>query len=420
VDSSALPEQVVGDVLASAFDSAGQRCSALRILCLQDDIAERVLTMLKGAMRELEVGNPDRLRTDIGPVISAEASAMISAHIEAMRAQGHLVEQLPLHAATARGSFVAPALIEIDSPAQLKREVFGPVLHVLRYQRAGLNGLIDAINQTGYGLTFGLHTRIDETIAQVTQRIAAGNLYVNRNIIGAVVGVQPFGGTGLSGTGPKAGGPWYLDRLLARVPAEPGTQAPGDIAPAAPATALAYGRWLTSRGHEAAAKRVAQYLRHTRLGAARELSGPVGERNLLAVRPRGAVLSLAQTRFGALVQIGAILATGNSALIAIDNPAAAELATLPEDLRILLQPCADWSQAKGVAGALFEGEAAALQAAARQLASLDGPVLQIQGVTVSGLATGTEDYALEGLLEEVSISTNTAAAGGNAQLMTLE
>ncbi len=420
VDSSALPEQVVGDVIASAFDSAGQRCSALRILCLQDDIAERVLSMLKGAMRELEVGNPDRLRTDIGPVISAEASAVINAHIEAMRAQGHPVEQLPLPAATARGSFVAPALIEIDSPAELKREVFGPVLHVLRYPRAGLNGLIDAINQTGYGLTFGLHTRIDETIAQVTQRIAAGNLYVNRNIIGAVVGVQPFGGTGLSGTGPKAGGPWYLDRLLARVPAEPEAQAPGDIAPAAPATAAAYGRWLASRGHEAAARRVAQYLRRTRLGAARELPGPVGERNLHAVRPRGAILSVAQTCFGALLQIGAILATGNTALIAADNPAAAALATLPEELRALLQPCADWRQATGVAGALFEGDAAALQAIARPLASLDGPVLQIQGATVSGLATGAEDYALEALLEEVSISTNTAAAGGNAQLMTLE
>ncbi|HEX9473162.1 MAG TPA: trifunctional transcriptional regulator/proline dehydrogenase/L-glutamate gamma-semialdehyde dehydrogenase, partial [Steroidobacteraceae bacterium] len=249
VDSSALPEQVVGDVMASAFDSAGQRCSALRILCLQDDIAERVLAMLKGAMHELEVGNPDRLRTDIGPVITPEARAMISAHIEAMRAQGHPIEQRPLPAAAAYGSFVAPALIEISSPGELRREVFGPVLHVLRYQRAGLDALVDAINQTGYGLTFGLHTRIDETIAQVTQRIVAGNIYVNRNIIGAVVGVQPFGGTGLSGTGPKAGGPWYLGRLLARVPDEAEAQQPGDIEPAAPATAVAYGRYLESRGH---------------------------------------------------------------------------------------------------------------------------------------------------------------------------
>ena len=419
VDSSALPEQVVADVMASAFDSAGQRCSALRILCLQEDIAERMLAMLKGAMRELEVGNPDRLHTDIGPVITPEAGALISAHIEAMRAQGHEIEQRPLPVAAAHGSFVAPALIEISGPAELRREVFGPVLHVLRYQRAGLDALIDAINQTGYGLTFGLHTRIDETIAQVTQRVVAGNIYVNRNIIGAVVGVQPFGGTGLSGTGPKAGGPWYLDRLLAHVPDEPEAPAPGDIEPAPPATAVAYGRFLAGRGHVAAASRVAQYLRRTRLGAAHELPGPVGERNLRAVRPRGAILALAHTSGGALMQIGAILATGNTALIVADNPAAAELAALPQELRAQLQPCPDWHQATAIAGVLFEGEAAALQAVARQLASLDGPVAQIQSATVSGLATGAEDYSLQALLEEVSISTNTAAAGGNAQLMAL-
>jgi len=419
VDSSALPEQVVGDVMASAFDSAGQRCSALRILCLQDDIAERVLAMLKGAMHELEVGNPDRLRTDIGPVISPEARAMITAHIEAMRAQGHRIEQLPLPAAAAHGSFVAPALIEISSPADLRREVFGPVLHVLRYQRAGLDALVDAINQTGYGLTFGLHTRIDETIAQVTQRIVAGNIYVNRNIIGAVVGVQPFGGTGLSGTGPKAGGPWYLDRLLARVPDEAEAPQAGDIEPAPPATAVAYAHHLESRGHVAAASRVAQYLRRTCLGAARELRGPVGERNLRAVRPRGAILALAHTSGGALMQIGAILATGNRALILADNPAAAELAALPQDLRAHLQSCSDWRQGAAIAGVLFEGDAAALQATVRQLAALDGPVVQIQSATVSGLATGAEDYSLQALLEEVSISTNSAAAGGNAQLMTL-
>jgi RHH-type proline utilization regulon transcriptional repressor/proline dehydrogenase/delta 1-pyrroline-5-carboxylate dehydrogenase len=419
VDSSALPEQVVGDVITSAFDSAGQRCSALRILCLQDDIAERVLAMLKGAMRELEVGNPDRLHTDIGPVITAEARAVISAHIEAMRAQGHAIEQSALPPAAAHGSFVAPALIEISSPAELRREVFGPVLHVLRYRRSELDALIDAINQTGYGLTFGLHTRIDETIARVTQRIAAGNIYVNRNIIGAVVGVQPFGGTGLSGTGPKAGGPWYLDRLLTRVPDEPDAPQPGDIEPVPPATAVAYCRYLESRGQESAARRVAHYLRRTRLGAARELRGPVGERNLLGVRPRGAILALAHTSFGALAQIGAILATGNTALIVTDNPAAAELAALPRDLRAQLQPCPDWRQATAIAGVLFEGDATALQATVRQLASLDGPVLQIQSATVSGLATGAEDYSLQALLEEVSVSTNTAAAGGNAQLMTL-
>ena len=419
VDSSALPEQVVGDVLASAFDSAGQRCSALRILCLQEDIAGQVLSMLRGAMRELVIGNPDRLPTDVGPVITAEAGAMISAHLEAMRAKGHPIEQSELPPAAAYGNFVAPALIEIGGPSDVPREVFGPVLHVLRYRRRELNALIDAINRTGYGLTFGLHTRIDETIAQVTRRIAAGNIYVNRNIIGAVVGVQPFGGTGLSGTGPKAGGPWYLERLLTRSPDEPESAKPGDIEPAPPPAAVAYGHFLEAHGQEAAARRVAQYLRRTRLGAARELPGPVGERNLSAVRPRGAIVALAQTRFGALVQLGAILATGNSAIIQAGNPAAAELAGLPQECRALLQRCDDWRLAVPFAAVLFEGDAAPLQATARQLAALEGPIRQIQGVTVSGLAAGAEDYALEALLEEVSISTNTAAAGGNAQLMML-
>ncbi|HEX9474267.1 MAG TPA: hypothetical protein VF931_08755, partial [Steroidobacteraceae bacterium] len=178
--------------------------------------------------------------------------------------------------------------------------------------------------------------------------------------------------------------------------------------------------YLESRGHVAAARRVAQYLRRTPLGAARELRGPVGERNLRAVRARGAILALAQTSGGALMQIGAILATGNTALIVADNPAAAELAALPQDLRAQLQSCPDWRQGAAIAGVLYEGDdATALQAIVRQLASLDGPVVQIQSATVAGLATGAEDYSLQALLEEVSVSTNTAAAGGNAQLMTL-
>ena len=215
VDSSALAEQVVVDVLSSAFDSAGQRCSALRILCLQDDVADRMLTMLKGAMAELEVGDPRRLSVDVGPVITAEARDAITAHIEKMRGRGHKVTQTPLGDAAARGTFVPPTLIEVSKIADVEREVFGPVLHVLRYKREALDKLIDDINAAGYGLTFGLHTRIDETIARVVERIEAGNIYVNRNIIGATVGVQPFGGSRLSGTGPKAGGPLYLSRLVA-------------------------------------------------------------------------------------------------------------------------------------------------------------------------------------------------------------
>ena len=227
VDSSALAEQVVADALASAFDSAGQRCSALRLLCVQEDVADRTIEMLKGAMDELRVGRPDRLAVDVGPVIDDEAREAIEAHVEAMRAQGRRVYRrvaLPRRgdddgaAATRLGSFVVPTLIELDDARELTREVFGPVLHVVRWRRETLPALLDAIDATGYALTLGLHTRLDETIELVTRRSRAGNVYVNRNMIGAVVGVQPFGGEGLSGTGPKAGGPLYLRRLLAPVP----------------------------------------------------------------------------------------------------------------------------------------------------------------------------------------------------------
>ncbi|WP_409257550.1 L-glutamate gamma-semialdehyde dehydrogenase, partial [Klebsiella pneumoniae] len=223
VDSSALTEQVVIDVLASAFDSAGQRCSALRVLCLQEEVADHTLTMLRGAMSECRMGNPGRLTTDIGPVIDAEAKENIERHIQAMRAKGRTVYQaVRENSEDARewrhGTFVPPTLIELDSFDELKKEVFGPVLHVVRYNRNELDKLVEQINASGYGLTLGVHTRIDETIAQVTGSAKVGNLYVNRNMVGAVVGVQPFGGEGLSGTGPKAGGPLYLYRLLSSRP----------------------------------------------------------------------------------------------------------------------------------------------------------------------------------------------------------
>lgn len=212
VDSTALPEQVVNDVIASSFQSAGQRCSALRVLFLQQDIADRVIKMLSGAMDELRVGNPALLSTDVGPVIDSEAKTTLEAHIARMQRDGRLLNRTILKSETSHGTFVAPAAFEIDSIEQLQREVFGPVLHVVRFQADRLDGVIDNINAAGYGLTFGIHSRIDSTIAHVLKRLRVGNAYVNRNTIGAVVGVQPFGGEGLSGTGPKAGGPHYLHR----------------------------------------------------------------------------------------------------------------------------------------------------------------------------------------------------------------
>jgi RHH-type proline utilization regulon transcriptional repressor/proline dehydrogenase/delta 1-pyrroline-5-carboxylate dehydrogenase len=273
-DSSALPEQVVADALTSAFDSAGQRCSALRLLCVQEDVADRILPMLRGAMAELRIGNPRLLATDVGPVIDEDARAGLDRYITQRRDEGLRVTSLPLPPACAHGTFVAPTLIEIDDPRMLTREVFGPVLHVVRYREGGLAALVDAINATGYGLTHGIHSRIDETIDFVAGRIRAGNVYVNRNIIGAVVGVQPFGGEGLSGTGPKAGGPRYLWRLVRE-------------------------------------RRPVQAL------DAQALAGPTGESNVLSSHPRGRVACVAGDERERAAQAALAASLGNVAAEAL-------------------------------------------------------------------------------------------------------
>jgi RHH-type proline utilization regulon transcriptional repressor/proline dehydrogenase/delta 1-pyrroline-5-carboxylate dehydrogenase len=213
VDSSALPEQVVLDAVYSAFNSAGQRCSALRILCVQEEILPKVLRLLAGYMDELSVGDPALLETDVGPAIDAPARDMLETHAQRIVREARWQHRCRLGAATRNGHFVAPLAVQIDRLDLLEREVFGPMLHVLPYRSRELESLVDAINATGYGLTFGIHSRIDSTIRRVASRISAGNIYVNRNMIGAVVGTQPFGGRGLSGTGPKAGGPHYLHRF---------------------------------------------------------------------------------------------------------------------------------------------------------------------------------------------------------------
>ncbi|MGY4876791.1 bifunctional proline dehydrogenase/L-glutamate gamma-semialdehyde dehydrogenase PutA [Vreelandella aquamarina] len=211
VDSTALPEQVVVDVIQSAFQSAGQRCSALRVLYLQEDVADRVISILKGAMNELQVGDPRQLGTDVGPVIDEEARAGLQAHIDALKNEGRLIAETPMASEpTQNGTFIAPVAFSIDSINSLSREQFGPILHIVRYKASQLDKVIDEINARGYGLTFGVHSRNESFAADIARRMRVGNVYINRNIIGAVVGVQPFGGQGLSGTGPKAGGPHYL------------------------------------------------------------------------------------------------------------------------------------------------------------------------------------------------------------------
>ncbi|HAI58510.1 MAG TPA: bifunctional proline dehydrogenase/L-glutamate gamma-semialdehyde dehydrogenase, partial [Xanthomonadaceae bacterium] len=212
-DSSALPEQVVKDAVASAFDSAGQRCSAARVLFVQDDIADKVMHMLAGAMDELVIGDPGLLSTDVGPVIDEDAKRGLEAHAARMDKEARLIHIAKLPESCANGCFVAPRAYELKSLSQLDREVFGPILHVVRWKADQLDQVINDINGTGFGLTLGIHSRIDATVQHIAKHVRVGNCYVNRNQIGAVVGVQPFGGEGLSGTGPKAGGPHYLPKF---------------------------------------------------------------------------------------------------------------------------------------------------------------------------------------------------------------
>ncbi len=440
VDSSALAEQVVADVLQSAFDSAGQRCSALRVLCLQEDVAERTLEMLTGAMKELSIGNPDRLSTDVGPVIDVEARRGIDAHIAAMREKGRKVTQLPLPEGCAAGTFVPPTLIEVDSLDELKREVFGPVLHVIRYRRSQLDRLLEQIRATGYGLTLGIHTRIDETIAHVIGRAHVGNIYVNRNVIGAVVGVQPFGGEGLSGTGPKAGGALYLSRLLATRPAglpkslvralvvdaprgesgERAQSAPQSAPQSAHSALTALRDWLIAEREPALAARCDGYLDYVLAGATAVLPGPTGERNTYTLSARGTVLCVPSTATGARAQLAVVLATGNRALF---SGAAGEalVSALPASLKAhasVQNPVQKGADAQYDA-VLFEGDSDELLALVKEVARRGGPIVSVQGVAAHALANGDEDYALERLLTERSVSVNTAAAGGNANLMTI-
>jgi len=425
VDSSALAEQVVGDVVNSAFDSAGQRCSALRVLCLQEDVADRILEMLKGAMGELTLANPDRLSTDVGPVIDEEARGNIVRHVEAMRAKGRRVHQADPNAvqsaACRNGTFVPPTLIELDSIEELKREVFGPVLHVVRYPRAALNTMIDQINNTGYGLTLGIHTRIDETIAHIVDRAHVGNLYVNRNIVGAVVGVQPFGGEGLSGTGPKAGGPLYLHRLLSVCPQDAVVRVVrasdvADAAQAAPVSAelAALKGWAQGSLPEVAAA-CDQFAAASASGISATLPGPTGERNTYSLLPRERVLCLAQTESDLALQLGAVLAVGAQALW-VDTPVAKSLlARLPAAVQSRVRMVSDWkSSDTDFDAVLHHGDSDQLRTVCEQVATRPGPIVGVQG-----LAQGEPNIALERLLIERSLSVNTAAAGGNASLMTI-
>ena len=424
VDSSALLEQVTADVLASAFDSAGQRCSALRVLCVQDDVADRLLELIKGAMAELRMGNPGLLEVDVGPVIDAEARDAIERHVSTLQATGRRVYRQVRAAdhALAQGTFVAPTLIEIDGLHELQREVFGPVLHVVRWQRQGLDALLQQINQTGYGLTLGVHTRIDETIERVVAQAHAGNVYVNRNMVGAVVGVQPFGGEGLSGTGPKAGGPLYLYRLLAARPEAALAQALEAVGTPATFTAPSAQRLTIDPALAAlrawtAARQDARHLQILDDSAAllpavrtRCLVSATGERNTYRWVPRDAVLCLADAAPAQWQQLCSVLAAGSRVVWPATPHNETLLAQLPVDVRTRIALASDWTYGSVHFDlVLHQGDADSLLRVQQTLAARPGPIVSVR--------SGTLPW--ESLWVERAVSVNTAAAGGNASLMTM-
>lgn len=416
VDSSALTEQVVIDVVNSAYDSAGQRCSALRVLCVQEDNYEVVRQMLMGAMQQLRVGDPSKLRTDIGPVIDLEAKQNIQKHIQNMQTKGHRVHQLMFdqdQSALNAGTFITPTLIELPNLNDLKREVFGPVLHLIRYKAGELEQLLEHINQKGYGLTMGLHTRIDETMQTVMSKAHVGNLYINRNIVGAVVGVQPFGGEGLSGTGPKAGGPLYIYRLMHKV-SEKKLRVPYAVKDE---QALRqhpivddFKAWATK--HFPTVSLVEPHAIAT--GQGFSLQGPTGEDNQYMILPRESVLSLAQTDTDQLQQLIAILSVGARPAVLANNAFILKhLQSMPSHVVNQIKVVNSIEQGEFEA-VLHHGHQAELLDLQKRIATRSGAI-----VGITHLASGDYDIPMERFVIERAISINTAAAGGNASLMTM-
>jgi RHH-type proline utilization regulon transcriptional repressor/proline dehydrogenase/delta 1-pyrroline-5-carboxylate dehydrogenase len=422
VDSTALPEQAVRDILISSFQSAGQRCSALRILYVQEDVHDRLMHMLSGALDALVIGDPWRTDIDVSPVIDAEAQKDITAYIEGHKKAGSLLKTL---VAPQGGTYVTPAIVKVSGISDMEREIFGPVLHVATFKARDIDLVVDAINNRQYGLTFGLHTRIDDRVEQIVERIQVGNTYVNRNQIGAIVGSQPFGGEGMSGTGPKAGGPLYLTRFRRVTKVESHT-APTGTDLKAPALAKAFAgidaRNWAARGDRAHALRMAL---SSRQGVVRKalsetagfdmspqtLPGPTGESNRLRTFPRGNVLCLGPTPEIAIAQAVQALGAGCGAVVAVPG---ADAATKP-----LIDAGAPIVALNGTVSAdtLKTAEGFAVVAAAGAsdwtrdlriaLSQRKGPILPLV----------TETIAPERYVLERHLCIDTTAAGGNASLL---
>jgi len=397
VDSTALPEQAVRDILASAFQSAGQRCSALRLLYVQEEAAERTLEMLYGAMDELALGDPWSLATDVGPVIDLRAQHKINDHVMNFHDQGDVLKQI---STPNTGTFVGPSVLKVRGIEDLREEIFGPVLHVATFKADDLPAVISAINASGYGLTFGLHTRIDARVEHLSRAVKAGNIYVNRNQIGAVVGSQPFGGEGLSGTGPKAGGPHYLARFSRPAPVAPVSGSINGL------SGLSIGFAISAVDQVRAA-----FEKAVRAPVVTAMPGPTGESNELHQLPRGIVLCLGPDEASARIQAQLALAQNNGVLV-----------IAPGAIRIANDLGADGSVIGGVdkrlAPAAVEaglhvdavmhfGDEAALKPWRQALSRREGGIVPL----VTNEADATR------LFVERHICIDTTASGGNAELL---
>ncbi|XOV80271.1 MAG: bifunctional proline dehydrogenase/L-glutamate gamma-semialdehyde dehydrogenase PutA [Aestuariibacter sp.] len=471
VDSTALPEQVCDDVIKSGFQSAGQRCSALRVLFLQEDIADTVLEMITGAMQELSVNDPQFLSTDVGPVIDQKALNTLNTHVEYLQDKGKLLFECKIEDQGHQNHYLfAPRLYEIDSLSVLEKEVFGPIVHVIRFKEKHLDDVIDQINNTGFGLTMGIHTRIEDRAEDIARRINAGNIYVNRNMIGAIVGVQPFGGRGLSGTGPKAGGPNYLSRLVREklTPSEDEIdyQIKSNIDMVAMDTAqeyvesvmdkalLANRHWQTTPLNdrismmrqllakiatvdivdeladdlaESLSDSRAQLNRiEKRLKKPKILPGPTGESNMLYLDPRGCVVCYADkdTTFSFwLMAIVSSAAVGNTVIAAVSDVFYEEAKAIEDKLlkcgviEGVLQVVKHNNlnallRHPGITGTVVDSNSARLSYFSKQLADRQGPILPV-------ISAEYHDTLIQRLVTEKTISIDTTASGGNTSLMTL-
>lgn len=474
VDSTALPEQVVDDVVASGFQSAGQRCSALRVLFVQEDVADKVITMIKGAMQELHVGDPALFSTDVGPVIDKKALNALNEHVDYLSSRGtlHYACKAPDMGDTEHNFFV-PRLYEISDLSVLKKEVFGPIVHVIRYKARDIENVIDQINGTGFGLTMGIHTRIEEKAQYLAARSRAGNVYVNRNMIGAVVGVQPFGGRGLSGTGPKAGGPMYLTRLVkdkvasvdvtlddnakaqynALFDANKNTASQVDSAlinikrneldwsftslndrisvlrqllAQLSANRVVFEQETALASSLSEARQQLLFVEKT-LQKPTQLPGPTGESNILYLESRGTVACVRcqETSFSFwLMSIITAMAAGNCVVAVVEEEHLDEAKTIATQLaEIGLAPgiftvakmahLPSVLNHKHLSGAVVDNHSPMKKFIGETIAARQGAILPL-------ITAYTNKGLFERLVTEKTITIDTTAAGGNASLMTME